>query len=321
MKIDKNTISLAYELFLGRSPESLEVIKDKLRRLGTLQLIRNEFLSSEEFTQNHFCARDIAIIRNHLGSQFRSNPAPIQVGVDNRTLEELFEIVKEQWTELGNTEPYWSVLTGDDFKTENINANIDRFNLGGEDTVAELKALAKRNNIDIPSKSCFELGCGVGRVTRYLSSEFKNVICADISPGNLKICKSYLSKLDLHNVKTHLFKQPQDINHIPRFDVFFSIIVLQHNPPPVQFYLLNKIFGKINKGGLCYFQIPTHSANYHYSADSHLKGEKFIMDMHCLPMRYIMSLFEKHHFSVLEVLKDSKAGYDLHSHTFLAKKT
>jgi 2-polyprenyl-3-methyl-5-hydroxy-6-metoxy-1,4-benzoquinol methylase len=317
MAFDKETIRLAYKLFLGRDPESEDVVREKASRLNSFEDVREEFLNSTEFVM---CLRD-GLIRENLNSECPTGRANfIQVIASMEEMDALFLRVKEQWTALGNTEPYWSVLSANEYKSDVIHESRDEFYSSGKSILDFLTHVAHRNEVIIPRGSCFELGCGVGRITAHIASNFSHVIAADISSGNLDLCRNYLSSMRISNVRTVLFETPSDINIITPFDVFISFIVLQHNPPPVQYYLLDKIFSQLKPGGLALFQLPTYHFNYSYAIKDHLNSLKPIMDMHCLPMRCVMELFRKHDFSVLEILKDSWAGAGFHSHTFFAIK-
>src|SRR5436853_398788 len=67
---------------------------------------------------------------------------------------------------------------------------------------------ARRTHSDIANGTCFELGCGVGRVTRFLAERFRKVVAADISPGNLEVCKQYLRNEGVNNVELLQIKDP-----------------------------------------------------------------------------------------------------------------
>jgi hypothetical protein len=114
-----------------------------------------------------------------------------------------------------------------------------------------------------------------------------------------------------------LLKSPRDIENIPPIDFFFSTIVLQHNPPPVIYYFLDQILGKVRESGTVFFQVPTHIAGYSFDVTRYLASPEPPMETHCLPMRAVFSLFEKHALAPLEVLMDNSTGQP-GSHTFFA---
>jgi 2-polyprenyl-3-methyl-5-hydroxy-6-metoxy-1,4-benzoquinol methylase len=269
---------------------------------------------------------DMPSLDRYFQSHFEYFGHPIQVDISSDQHTRLFTRLQEQWTDYGANSPYTSVLSDEKYLMSRIEENRDEFNESGETPVTWFQTLAARNDIKIPKGSCFELGCGVGRVTKPLAGIFDRVVAGDISPGNLALCKSYMQQSHLENVETILLQSPDDVERVEWFDVFFSIIVLQHNPPPIQYYLLDQILGKVNQGGLCYFQTLTYNPGYAYSVDAQLALDKQAFEqwsIHCLPMRYIMELMIKHDFMVLEIIQDGLARglqNKFHSHTFFAKK-
>jgi hypothetical protein len=42
----------------------------------------------------------------------------------------------------------------------------------------------------------------------------------------------------------------------------FSVITLQHNPPPIMAWLLSQLLGCLNPGGVAYLQIPSYRSGY-----------------------------------------------------------
>lgn len=316
MPVEPQLIELAYKLFLDREAESAEVVSRKATALNSTKEVREDFMGSREFLNRNY--QDF--IGKYLNTQLQGGVSEIQVEGTDKDLASLFNRVEEQWTELGSSEPYWSVLTEDKYKMDKINDNLDAFNLSGQAIIDLLLLFSERNAITLPTDSCFELGCGTGRITRHLSKKFDRIYAADISLGNLKLCRNYLDSLAIDNVDTVLIKKLEEIKYLPEFSVFISIIVLQHNPPPVQFYLLREILSKIKSGGVCLFQTPTFKSGYQFSIKDHLQTERKIMDTHCLPMRFIMDILKRNNFSVLEVIKDNYTGSEFHSHTFFAKR-
>ena len=46
-----------------------------------------------------------------------------------------------------------------------------------------------------------------------------------------------------------------DLDTLPEFDLFFSMIVLQHNPPPLIALMLEKIAARLRPGGVAVFAV------------------------------------------------------------------
>src|SRR5271169_236009 len=55
-----------------------------------------------------------------------------------------------------------------------------------------------------------------------------------------------------------LNRPKSSLARLTNVDLFFSIIVLQHNPPPVILGILDAAFAGLRPGGLAFFQVPTY---------------------------------------------------------------
>jgi 2-polyprenyl-3-methyl-5-hydroxy-6-metoxy-1,4-benzoquinol methylase len=249
-------------------------------------------------------------------------PGRIDVNVPGEKLLEMFQRIAEEWAQFGEENPFWSVLTDEKFKSGVINNDLitDFYESGRKD--AELiDVFSSRNEVAAPRGGiCVELGSGVGRVTKHLAERFDTVIAIDISQAHLKICESHLNACGIKNVEYMVLKNPESINDLTPYDYFFSTIVLQHNPPPVQKYLLDKLLWKARQGAGALFQLPTGALNYSFDVDQYLSSTERTGEMHCLPMRNVFSVLEKNGFSPHEVRMDGWTGW-YGSHTFFATKT
>jgi 2-polyprenyl-3-methyl-5-hydroxy-6-metoxy-1,4-benzoquinol methylase len=265
-------------------------------------------------------------IQPYLDSHFEYLGHLVQVEMTPEQHAGLFQRIQAQWTAYGASEPYASVLSSKEFQMDNIANSLALLIASGQHMIARMQRLLARNNVALPRGVCLELGCGVGRLTQPLAGCFEKVVAVDISPGNLAICRDHLRQAGTQNVETLLLQDPHAIRQIRSIDAFVSLIVLQHNPPPIQHYLLEEIFRKVNPGGLCYFQTATYNPDYFYTVDAHMGLDDAAFNawsMHCLPMARILALLRKYDFEVLEVIEDGQSGgihNKFHSHTFLAKR-
>jgi len=277
---------------LGRKPESKALTQ-------TVEQITHDFL-----------------IANHTYDALN-----IEVDVPPAILKQMFKRIKSEWSELGETEPYWSVITSDEFRSKNIKQHLGSFLKSGQTNVEWMRNIARRNGVALGgNQTCLELGCGVGRVTLPLSEMFDHVTGFDVSPGNLAECDALIKAKGANNITTHLMTAIEDIHNAPDFDVLFSIIVMQHNPPPVQKYLLKVLLSKIRPGGVAYFQLPTYLPGYAFNATEYLASSEHGMEMHALPMKQVLKLLRDNSFEVLEVIQDQFTGMQ-GSHSFFATKS
>jgi hypothetical protein len=108
------------------------------------------------------------------------------------------------------------------------------------------------------------------------------------------------------------------------FDYFYSVMVLQHNPPPLINKILELIFGKLRDGGFAYFQIPVAARRrYEFNIEDYLKrseSDKATMEMHILPQRQLFGLLERSGLRVLDFQIDGYSGPAFQSVSILAQK-
>jgi SAM-dependent methyltransferase len=119
------------------------------------------------------------------------------------------------WNTLGETQPYFAVLTEDRFLRERMSdEDLEAFWASGEADIAQLFEL-----IDFAPKSALDFGCGVGRLTRALAKRVDRVAGVDAAESMLRIARE--------NVPDAAFSTT-----IPneRFDLIVSLIVFQHIP-------------------------------------------------------------------------------------------
>ncbi|HEY1963133.1 MAG TPA: methyltransferase domain-containing protein [Rhizomicrobium sp.] len=308
-------IIAAYRVLLGREPEAMAVEK-KLAYLENAQAILKDFVGSREYAER---IRKLSEV--HEGLNFAAHrwdpPAQIDVDVSEPQLRALFARIQQEWSKLGETEPYWSVITQDDFKRANFEKNKAAFFESGDRDAKLLDVFAQRAKVAMPRGTCLELGCGVGRITRYLADRFERVIAVDVSPGNLALCQQYLESTGKRNVETRQLKTLTDLESLPTFDVLFSLIVLQHNPPPIIKYALSQLLPRTNRGGLALFQVPTNTSRYSFAIDKYLKSPIPPLEMHAIPMRVVYALMLQFGFRPLETLLDDATG-QYGSYTFFA---
>ena len=313
-QVTRELIISAYRLFLGREPENEQVIYDALQH-GTIERLRRAFLQSEEFSRQ---LSDVLVNRRFpldLEEELR-----VDVRCDESKLRQLFARVESTWERLGREDPYWSVVTWEGFSKERFQQNEESFWGGGRQDVVRLHAWLQRNRVTLrPEWTCLEYGCGTGRVTRWLADQFKSVIACDISSAHLSIARS---KCDSHgSVHFRRIEKLEAVCDLPRADVLFSIIVLQHNPPPVIAHILDGLLARVRSGGIAYFQVPTLWRGYHFDVDQYLTDVGSGMEMHVLPQRHVFDIARKNQCHVLEVQADNMIGtMEGISTTFLLQK-
>jgi SAM-dependent methyltransferase len=311
----------AYRLILGREPESEAIVRDHARQSRSLKDLRERFLESSEFTQRY---RVVERERGRNVSVFP--PCAIQTRVDDETAARLFERVARSWTRFGNSEPYWSVLSEPQYLMERIGETREAFLESGRENMERLFATLRRNGITIdPAWEVLELGCGLGRTTRWLTEHFRRIFAVDVSSSHLQLAQQLNADAShAERIVWTKIASREDIEALPAFDLFFSMIVLQHNPPPIVGALLEIIAEKLRFGGFAFFQVPTYQRGYSFDVDSYLSlsASEPDIEMHAFPQGEVFRIFRDHGCVPLEVFEDGLSGHrDNHrSNSFLFRK-
>lgn len=308
-----------YKVFLEREPESAEVIAQHRAAHPHRGSFLHALSHAPEFTRR---VSGLAV-RQALHNLLIAPPPAVQHEAPSELMTRLLDRVRRQWTLLGETDPHWSVLTFDRFRTGQIDdpKNRAEFNDSGEREAKLIDIFGARTGVPHHGGVCIELGCGVGRVTRRLADRFDKVIALDISPGNLAHCDAYMAQEGVANVETRLMQGIEDFDSLPEADFFFTAITLQHNPPPVQKLVLRKIFQRLRPNGLALFQVLGEAANYSFEAESYLNTPPPEMEMHVLPRAVVLAEMRAQGVFPLDVVADAHTGDIIGSVTFYGQKT
>lgn len=304
-----------YRTFLNREPESAARIDEHLADRPSLWELIRRFAASQEAVRLRVSQACALIERGQDGRG-------VEVDVEGPVADELTRHIETVWSKYGREEAYFSVLTNPRYLSENLDADeVCSFYSTGREDVSFFEDVCRRNFVE-PEKSwtVLELGCGVGRVGEHFAREFAFYMGVDISSEHLKKAQGHFGALGFGNTKLIELKDYFASNEA--FDIFYSIIVLQHNPPPIIYSLLDASFAKLNAGGYAFFQTPCFLYDYSFKASAYLAGEgkKDEMEMHFLPQRQIFELFSKHGMTPIEVFPDSRIGPTGFSYSFFARK-
>ncbi len=280
-----------YRVLLGREPESEAVINQQIAGFEDLSALRMAVLQSPEFRSASTSGPGFS---EEVSAGYWNPGSPIEYTVTADIEKQMSDRIAKEWGKLGEVDPYWSVLSHEDFRAEKIDdAVIAGFRKTGAACADLIDTHAKRANRPKPGGVCLELGCGVGRITKPLAERFDEVIAVDISAGNLELCRRYMEDEGVTNVRTVLISDVSELLRLPQFDYLFSVIVLQHNPPPVQHRMLRTLLGKLRPGGGCLFQTAADWPGYSFDAKTYLSTPPEGIEVHALPMPVVLRLMQE----------------------------
>jgi SAM-dependent methyltransferase len=308
-RVTRQDIELAFKYIRGGKPDEKAVERLLSRNLSLPRL--RKILLEKAASEGE---------QRALPNLLTTGPSRIDVDVAPDKLDRLLAHIEQVWRELGTEDAYWSVLTN--FKERGKETDLEAFYNTGRRRIEFLETALARNGLGgAPLETWFELGCGVGRLTVWLATRFPKVIAADISSPHLELAARAVADRGLKNVEFLRVASVPELRQLPQFDAFFSMISLQHNPPPVIKLLLDIILRRLRPGGIAYFQVPTQRADFEFDVDAYLDdlGTRR-METFAVPQKVLFDVFESTGMHVVEVREDNQCGPKFLSNTFLLQK-
>jgi SAM-dependent methyltransferase len=274
-------VRLAYRYLLGREAESAEVVARHAATAENLAALRRRIMDSSEFLHKFPTSR----------ARVRLDVAPLEIEarVGEEALDRLLDHVARYWNEAGEKAPYHSVLTDAAYRPEAITEEArEAFYATGAQDLALVRACVARAGARMEALPlCLEYGSGAGRATSHLACAFRRVVGCDISAAHLRLAEQRMAETGARNVELRLVG-PGALHPDIGVDLWFSRMVLQHNPPPVQLRIIELALARLNPGGFAIFQLPTYREGYRFSLADYLAGEPGAgMEMHVLPQREV----------------------------------
>ena len=300
----RDDVRAAYRMILGREPEDEAVLDRHLAQVPTLPALRARFLGSEEFRNGN---RGVPAPRKTASTvPLVPDPLVMDVEAGGARLAAMLERTGTYWAQVGQEAPHWSVLTNDRFRPERIAETRDAFYAtGAEDLDLVRRSLARHGIAPKSLPRCLEFGCGVGRATLALAGMFRSVVGCDISQPHLDLAQREAEQRGITNIAWHA-STAQGPMPGGQWDVWYSRLVLQHNPPPIIAHLLRLAFAGLRPGGLAIFQVPAYRQDYGFSIDAYMAETRPPnMEMHVLPQRHVFALAAEAGLEVLDVREDS----------------
>lgn len=301
-----------YRTLLERGPENDSVLQAMVGRpLGELML---DFLDSEERAR-----RLVGLMNERYRRAWPGGRVDLDASPD--TLKALFDTARRTWSRLGEEEPFWSVMTHPAYRSERLDdaGKATFFETGARD-VATLKEACDRNGLALNTGGrVLDFGCGVGRVGVHLAAAFDRYLGVDISPAHLAEARTRLAAV---TDRAEFALLDDFVGGDQTYDCVFSVLVMQHNAPPVMAELMRVLIARLRPGGVGYIQIPHVLHGYAYSAAAHLADPLPVgeMEMHALPQDRVFRLLAEGGSRPVEALADGRTGTAGLSTTYLFQK-
>jgi 2-polyprenyl-3-methyl-5-hydroxy-6-metoxy-1,4-benzoquinol methylase len=157
---------------------------------------------------------------------------------------------ERDWARLGDSDPYYGVISQSKFRSTNIDKNAkDEFFAGGRIHVDQVLAVLRDALEFEPHGTALDFGCGVGRIANALSPHFESVVGLDISPGMLMRAKEDAREAGILNV-TYKSSRDESLLSDSIYDFVHTYIVLQHIPTKIGERVIRRLLMAIKPGGV-----------------------------------------------------------------------
>jgi SAM-dependent methyltransferase len=165
-----------------------------------------------------------------------------------------FGTLRWTWERLGRRDPLWAVLTHPTKRDGRW--ETDEFFRSGEAEIQAALEHARELGLSIQRRRALDFGCGVGRLTQAMATQFDRADGVDISASMLRHARRY----NRHPGRcTYHLNVAGDLSLFAdaSFDFVYTTLVLQHIEPPLSRRYISELIRVLAPGGLLVFQLPS----------------------------------------------------------------
>jgi SAM-dependent methyltransferase len=322
MSILLEDIVWCYRNLLGREPVLDEIVEVQQKTTDFKQLVM-DCVHLPEFA-NRLMSGNSPNPDGNFSLPSVLNRLNIDISATEDELGKCVSKIKETWEHLGTEKAHWSVLSVDTFLPDSLRQSIDSFWASGDaEATQATRVISQFGAGQFEQKVCVEFGCGVGRVTISFAKLYKVIHAYDISRTHLAYANARAHEVGANNIEFHECSSDFRLAIEP-CDFFYSVIVLQHNPPPVILALIRNALKALKHGGIAMFQVPTYIAGYSFNLREWLTLDQTLqMEMHCVPQDAVLEIISATGCRLLNLREDgySNAIIGMVSNTFLCVKS
>ena len=164
---------------------------------------------------------------------------------------------RRAWDDWARVDPLWAILT--EPTTDHGAADEEAFFRSGRDAVEMILAEARRLGRPRDHRVALDFGCGVGRLTQAIASEFETTLGLDIAPTMIEQAERRAADAGVAGCRYAVHAD----DDLARFrdgsiDFVCSLLVLQHLPATDAIVTYVSEFVRVlAPGGIAVFQLPT----------------------------------------------------------------
>jgi ubiquinone/menaquinone biosynthesis C-methylase UbiE len=238
------------------------------------------------------------------------------------------EQLKKNWEELGDSDPYWAVLSNP--SKINNKWDLEEFYETGRHWVDNTFVSLNLNN-SINRDNALDFGCGPGRLTQALCGKFKNVTGIDISSSMIKLAREHNK---FPESCKYLVNSSNDLSQLAsnRFDFILSFFTLQHVKKQLVLNYIIEFSRVVKPEGVVLFNVP-HTPPRILKILSIVIGRRgvnlvrrlyyrknAVIEMHWIKEAWLLDFINNNGFEVLRINDDKSVGPKWGSNLYLLKK-
>ncbi len=287
-------VTLLYRGMLGREPDAEGFAKnvDALVAGHSVVALIRSFVQSPELADKQ------RLLRPNLTGFPAFADKDIFAAPD--VVDALFTKTATYWRNTASKpeEIYWSVLTEKNWNRALTTADRREFvRTGAAYADRVLGEFVRRTGRPTAGLCCLDFGCGVGRLAINFASRVAEVRAVDFSSAHLAELRA---NADLHGcadkISTWLLQMPADLDKVPRADLVYSLVALQHNTPTVIASVMESLLRHLEPGGLAFLHVTLAKAGYSgFTIDGYLRDPAAgtTMEVHFLPRTNIEQVAQR----------------------------
>jgi len=216
------------------------------------------------------------------------------------TLPDLYPVFAAhavEWSIMGRTEAWWSVLTSWPRTATVSPALKEKFYASGvtdvDEVLTELEGLGRPRS-SWKTRTVMDFGCGLGRIGFALAAHFQEVTCVDQSTYHLRTAAAeWTTRQKVSDAKVNLVVSSPDLLAAiggKTFDFIHTQLVMQHMVSPLQTVYMAQFCDLLKPGGTTYIHIPTRTPRD--SCDMEKSVKRGGMQMHGTPAADLQRIIE-----------------------------
>lgn len=286
-----------YRHLLGREPDG-EALQNCIQDLGSGSRDMVDLLEDIAESQEFKARINLLSAINQLEDDSLLSEDVVFVASD--VIQRLYEKTACFWRTTASqpSEIYHSVITFEQYKgvlpEDTRTALIET----GAPYIDRIKAAYEQlSGRPANEAHALDFGCGVGRLAINAAKQFRAVTGADFSKAHLAEAESNSQRLGAAANTSFIHIDTLDtLTELPKADLVYSLITLQHNTPPVMAHIIERLLSILEPNGLAFLHIPLATVGYRFSPASYLAdplaGTQ--MEMHILPKNHSNKIAAMH---------------------------